>query len=40
MRVSESQDLDTVLHEVVERARVLSRARYGAIVTIDESRQS
>ena len=39
VRVSESLDVDTVLHEVVESARALTGARYGAIVTIDESGQ-
>jgi len=37
VRVSESLDVDTVLREVVESARALTGARYGAIVTIDES---
>ena len=37
VRVSESLDVDTVLHEVVKSARALTGARYGAIVTIDES---
>ena len=37
LRVSESLDLQTVLHEVVKSARSLTGARYGAIATIDES---
>ena len=36
LRISASLDLDTVLHEVVESARALTGARYGAIATIDE----
>ena len=40
VRVSESLDIDTVLYEVVESARALTGARYGAIVTIDESGQA
>ena len=40
VRVSESLDLDTVLHEVVESARALTGARYGVIVTIDASGQA
>ena len=40
VRVSESLDVDTVLREVVESARALTGARYGAIVTIDESGQA
>ncbi|MCY4574594.1 MAG: response regulator [Gemmatimonadetes bacterium] len=35
MRVSASLDLETVLNEVVECARALTRARYGVIVTVD-----
>ena len=37
LRISESLDLEAVLHEVVDSARALIGARYGAIVTIDES---
>ena len=37
VRVSESLDVNTVLHEVVGSARALTGARYGVIVTIDES---
>ena len=37
LRISASLDLETVLHEVVESARELTGARYGAIATIDES---
>ena len=37
LRISASLDLETVLHEVVESARALTGARYGAIATIDES---
>ena len=37
LRVSASLDLDTVLREVVEGARALTRARYGAITTIDDA---
>ena len=39
LRVSASLDLDTVLREVVEGARALTRARYGAITTIDDAGQ-
>ena len=37
LRISASLDLDTVLQEVVDRARELTGARYGAILTIDET---
>ncbi len=37
LRISASLDLETVQHEVVESARALTGARYGAIATIDES---
>ena len=37
LRISASLDLDTVLHEVVDRARALTGARYGAIATIDDT---
>ena len=36
LRISASLDLETVLNEVVESARALTGARYGAIATIDE----
>ena len=39
LRISASLDLDTVLHEVVESARALTGARYGAITTVDEAGQ-
>ena len=39
LRISASLDLDTVLTEIVESARALTRARYGAIATIDDSGQ-
>ena len=39
LRISASLDLDTVLTEIVESARALTRARYGAITTIDDSGQ-
>ena len=37
LRISASLDLETVLREVVENARALTGARYGGIVTIDET---
>ena len=37
LRINESLELDTVLEEVVECARALTGARYGAIATIDEA---
>lgn len=37
LRISESLDLEAVLHEVVENARSLTGTRYGAIATIDET---
>ena len=40
LRISASLDLDTVLTEIVESARALTRARYGAIATIDDSGQA
>ena len=39
LRVSASLDLETVLHEVVDGARELTGARYGAITTIDDKGQ-
>ena len=37
LRISTSLELDTVLNEIVESARALTGARYGAITTIDAS---
>ena len=37
LRISASLDLGTVLREVVDSARVLTRARYAFIATIDEA---
>ena len=37
VRISSSLDLDTVLQEVVDSARALTGARYGIIVTVDET---
>ena len=37
LSISASLDLETVLNEVVESARALTGARYGAIATIDEA---
>ena len=37
LRISEDLDLDTVLQEVVDGARSLVGARYGAILTFDDS---
>ncbi len=37
LRISASLDIETVLNEVVESARALTGARYGAIATIDEA---
>ena len=39
LRISASLDLDTALHEIVESARALTGANYGAITTIDEAGQ-
>ncbi len=39
LRINESLDLDTVLSEVVDSARTLTRARYGAITLLDQSGQ-
>ena len=39
LRISASLDLDTVLQEVVESARALTGARYGAMATVDDSGQ-
>ncbi len=38
LRISSSLDLNTVLREVVESARELTGARYGAITILDDSR--
>ncbi len=40
LRASSSLDLDTVLQEVVDSARALTRARYGVIVTVDGTGQA
>ena len=40
LRASASLDLNTVLQEVVESARALTGARYGAITTIDARGQA
>ena len=37
LRISASLDLETVLNEVVDSARALTGARFGAIATIDET---
>ena len=37
LRISASLDLETVLNEVVDSARALTGARFGAIATIDEA---
>ena len=37
LRINASLDLDTVLREVVESARALTGARYGAITTVDDA---
>ena len=37
LRISASLDLETALNEIVENARALTGARYGAIATIDEA---
>ena len=39
LRISASLDLGTVLREVVDSARLLTRARYAIIATIDEAGQ-
>ena len=39
LRVSSSLDLDTVLQEVVDSARLLTGARYGVITTVDAAGQ-
>ena len=37
LRISEDLDVDVVLQEVVDTARALTGARYGAIVTLDDA---
>ena len=37
LRISEDLDVDVVLREVVDTARALTGARYGAIVTLDDA---
>ena len=37
LRIGASLDLETVLHEVVDNARALTGARYGAMATVDET---
>ena len=37
LRISRSLDLDTVLQGVIDGARSLTRARYGALVAFDDS---
>ena len=37
LRINESLDFDTVLQEVLDSARALTRARYGVITLLDES---
>ena len=39
LRISASLDFDTVLNQVVDSARVLTSARYGAITTVDDAGQ-
>ena len=39
LRINESLDLDTVLQQVVDSARSLTGARYGGIITLNESGQ-
>ena len=38
-RINESLDLDTVLQGALDSARVLTEARYGAIILLDEAGQ-
>ena len=40
LRINASLDMDTVLQEAVDSARALTGARYGMIVTVDESGES
>ena len=37
LRINESLDMDTVLQEVLDSARALTEARYGAIILLDEA---
>ena len=37
LRINESLEFDTVLREIVDSARTLTKARYGAIATVDDS---
>ena len=39
LRINQSLDLQTVLHEVLESAQALTGAHFGAIVVLDESEQ-
>ena len=39
LRISEDLDVDVVLQEVVDTARALTGAHYGAIVTLDDDRE-
>ena len=39
LRINESLDLDTVLQEILDSARLLTDARYGVIVSLDEKGQ-
>ena len=39
LRINESLDLDTVLQGILDSARSLTDARYGVIITLDDSRQ-
>ena len=40
LRISDSLDLDTVLHKVITGARALTRARFGVIATLDAGQPS
>ena len=39
LRINESLDLDTVLQEILDSARSLTDARYGVILTLDDTGQ-
>ena len=39
LRINESLDFDTVLQEVLDSARALTKARYGVITLLDETGQ-
>ena len=39
LRINESLDCDTVMHEVLESARLLTEARYGVTVTLDRAKR-